>query len=182
MEIVLNTITGFESNAPLILIKKGRATFYLFKNEQQKNITFNLPKGVYNTDCEIFKLKRPLVYIHPSLPSPEKDLPIAEKIDIRVGKNPNKATVDKRIPTLTKILIDESMLENPCECEFILFHELGHYFYRTEWKCDLFSAAEMLKRGFNPSQIIFSSICGLSNKQDERKDILFNFLKQTKAQ
>jgi hypothetical protein len=67
---------------------------------------------------------------------------------------------------------------------YILLHEVGHYFYsgqgqKSEIYCDLFSANEMLKIGFNPSQIKWAQSGTLSNSETslERKDKVFNHLR-----
>jgi len=36
--------------------------------------------------------------------------------------------------------------------EFIILHEIGHFFYSTEWKCDLYALMQYLKKGYNQSQ------------------------------
>ena len=36
--------------------------------------------------------------------------------------------------------------------EFILLHEIGHFYYSTEWKCDLYALMQFLKKGYNQSQ------------------------------
>lgn len=37
---------------------------------------------------------------------------------------------------------------------FIIQHEIGHFFYRTEEYCDMYAARVLLDRGYNPSEIL----------------------------
>jgi hypothetical protein len=56
-------------------------------------------------------------------------------------------------------------------------HEIGHYYYYSENKCDNFAKNKMLKMGFNPSQIAKSIHEALSNKSLKRKIEIFENLK-----
>jgi hypothetical protein len=59
-----------------------------------------------------------------------------------------------------------------------MFHELGHYFYSDEKKCDLFAAIQMMKRGFNPSQCGIAIDSALSAKSFDRKFCLINKMRK----
>ena len=135
-----------------------------------------MPEGLYNTINYITELKRPLVYICPSLPTPEKTIPIKD-ITISRGNNPHKASIEVKTG---EISLDDSYTD-PCEIAFILGHEIGHFLYKTEWKCDLYSCNEMLKRGYNPSQCLYNQNFCLSDKQDERKKIVNDWLEKVKC-
>lgn len=176
----LKEITGFCSNSPVVLITRGGKTFYYIENEELKRITFNLPAGVYEViGCEIVRLKRPIRYETPKLPIPEKKIKIPETFDVQIGTNPNKASTNVHEGWMK---VDPSIIERDiCQGLFVMGHELGHCYYFTEWKCDVFSASEMLKRGYNPSQCYYANSLCLSDKQEQRKDILFDFLTKTKA-
>jgi hypothetical protein len=50
----------------------------------------------------------------------------------------------------------------------IYYHELGHHWYITESKADLFAAKKMLELGFNPSQIQLAVLDSLSEKSIDR--------------
>jgi hypothetical protein len=68
------------------------------------------------------------------------------------------------------ILFDESFRTKPLYIKYaIYFHELGHHFYKTESKADLYSAKKMLDKGFNPSQIGMASLESLSQNSFDRK-------------
>jgi hypothetical protein len=179
--LILDKTQGFKSFSPVIHIKDGRGkTFYYFDNKKGERITFNLPKGEYKVfDCFISDLKRPLTYVCPPLPKREKNIPVTQNFDVKVGINKNKASIDVREGF---VLLDEKFIQEDLpQLIFIQFHELGHFLYFTEWKCDVFSASEMLKRGFNPTQCYYSSAFCLSQKQEERKNTLLKFLKGVKC-
>ena len=51
----------------------------------------------------------------------------------------------------------------------VYFHEMGHLLYATESKADLFAAKMMLDLGFNTSQVGYTNLEMLSERQKERK-------------
>jgi hypothetical protein len=179
--LTLNKIQGFESYSPVILILDDRGKpFYYFENKKGNRITFNLPKGNYTVkDSIISDLKRPLRYVCPLLPLDEKNIPVTQNFDVKIGVNENKASIDTKNGF---VLLDEKFInEDKPQLIFIQFHELGHFKYFTEWKCDVFSAAMMLERGYNPTQCYYSSAFCLSQKQEERKNKLLKFLERVKC-
>jgi hypothetical protein len=68
--------------------------------------------------------------------------------------------------------------------EMIMMHELGHCFYETEYKCDLFAASYLIKRGYNPSQLALSTFYSLGNTDSsfDRKCTMIETMKKTKIQ
>lgn len=181
MYFEIENTTGYESNSPIIEVIDNRGLpFYYFNNPERKEIKFNLIKGAYYTESDLNALHRPLTYVPYDLPKKEKNNIVHDNINLIVEDNPNKASID-----ISKglIIIDTKFfneIETPF-ANFLLFHELGHYYYKSEEKCDMFSASEMLKIGFNPSQCFYANSICLSDKQGKRKDILFNYLKKTKV-
>ncbi len=175
---ITEEIKGFESNDPIIeILDNSGNRFYYLENLNYERVTFNLPTGLYYTDCDLTALKKPLKYVTPKLPIREKHIRVHKNIKTYDKENPNKASIN-----VSKgfIIIDPEYISGNIPREvFIKFHEHGHYYYKTEWKCDVFSASEMLKRGYNPSQCYYSSAFCLSDNQNERKDILLNFLEKT---
>lgn len=177
----INKLMGYECSDPVIEINDNRALpFYFFKNPNCEKIKFNLIAGSYYSENDLSLLKKPLKYKCPNLPKFEKNCKIHSNIEFRVEHNPNKASIDvsKGLIIIDKKFFTEA--ETPF-ANFLLFHELGHYYYKTEYKCDLFSAFNMLARGFNPTQCFYANSICLSDRQAERKDILFNYLKKVKV-
>ena len=180
MRFDVETLSGFKCQDPIIEVIDNRGlAFYFFSNPSCNEIKFNLIKGSYYTNNDLEKIDKPLIYVPYKLPRFEKNINIHENLELNVTENPNKASIDvsKGLIIIDKKYYNES--ETPFT-NFILFHELGHYYYKTEYKCDIFSAYQMLKLGFNPTQCFYANSICLSDNQIERKQILFNYLKKTK--
>lgn len=176
----LAVITGFETTAHTVEIFDGAARpFYFLENKEGKRVTFNLPPGKYLPACEIKPLEKPLRYVCPELPKKEKSVPVVPELDITVGSNPNKASYKN---ATGEMFIDYSIWNKAIpERRFVMGHELAHTYYFTEWKCDVFSAAKMLERGYNPSQCFYANHHCLSDAQEARKKILYDFLRKVKC-
>lgn len=171
--------TGFESRAPLVAIYTDEgAPFYIFKRKGHA-VQFNLPKGRYMCDDDTFKkLSSPINYKIPKLPAPERIINRPHQIQIVWANNPNKCSI-----VLEKglIICDPSFrIKSRQEQEFVMYHELGHYLYKSEHLCDLYATAQMLDKGYNPSQCVFSINGCLSDASATRKKIVANFQKQVK--
>ena len=111
------------------------------------------------------------------MPKFEKNIPIKD-ITVIVQENKHKCSIDVKTGN---IYIDPQFDTNPCMKASILGHELGHFYYATEWKCDVFSAWQMLQKGYNPSQCMYANGFCLSDNAEDRKDILFTWLQKVKC-
>lgn len=62
--------------------------------------------------------------------------------------------------------------------KFIIAHELGHFYYQDEEYADMFAAQSMLKRGYNPSSIMYTLINVLKRSPlaSKRLSLMFNNL------
>ena len=171
----VKTKTGFicyDRKEILIYEAKRKRPFYFHGGNKNGNFYFNLPKGDYFTFNSIEKLKKPVFVSLPKLPKPEKNNNLPQKVKVYFLENPNKASI---ITGLNKIQIDPKILNLSLpSIVFVLFHELGHYFYKDEKKCDLFAAVQMLKRGFNPSQCGIAIDSALSDSSFDRKQCLID--------
>lgn len=161
--------TGFCSfNSPVLIFEqKRKRPFYFHKGNENGRFYFNLPKGNYFTENRIEKLNVPVPVQLPELPPFEKNKPLPKKVKVNFLENPNKASilVDKH-----KMYVDPKILKLPLPAiHFVLFHEIGHYYYQDEKNCDLFAVREMLKMGFNPSQCGVAIDNALSDKSTDRK-------------
>lgn len=181
MLLEIDTLSGFNCADEEILIytvNPRLKPFYFKKNPYCEKVIFNLPIGIYETENAVSRVK-PLVYYPPKLPQPERRTIPPKKLTIFVGENPNKCSINRHNG---KILIDDRLTFMPLPfIHFILFHELGHYFYKSEYKADIYAAAEMLNIGYNPTQVMYAQYLMLSDHQRRRKAILLKFLKQTKT-
>lgn len=143
--------------------------------------TFNLPAGKYYLVKGSFvRLKNPVNYQLPSLPKRERMFyPNPYNFAVKFAKNPNKASIywDKGV-----IVFDNAFKQKSLpELFFVLYHEYGHKLYTTEKFADLFAIREMLKKGFNPSQIGMVPITTLSGQQFPRmKFVVDNLTKKKK--
>lgn len=183
MEILNNTVTGYRTQDEIITVldEEGK-TFYYYENPNRQQIFFNLSCGLFFTDNEMQKLQRPIKYICPNLPKPDKNI-IPVEMEFFVTDNPSKASIDV---ATGNVIIDHSIheKERPFKC-FVLLHEVGHNYYNGgthEHLCDIFAAKTMLEKfGFNPSQVYLAQEFCLSENSVNRKDFLYNYLKKVKA-
>lgn len=164
--------TGFRVTdvyKPIIIRDERGISFYNTEPLVPKTTEFNLPPGEYYVDSGAF-VKAAIPVWYPRKPMPFQQrifMPDPGKFKIEFGINPNKCSVlwDEGV-----ILFDESFLDRPRnEVDFILGHEMGHRYYKTEAYCDLYAANLMLKWGYNPYQIGMSSIDSLSDNAESRK-------------
>ena len=176
----VDKITGFQGIAPIIIKDAKGRDFYIKQNSKYRDgsVCFNLPRGQYSTSNDLLRLPRPIRYNCPKLPIPERHLALPE-LRIEIKPNPHKCTVYFKTG---RIVLDPSMAEMPRpNLQHILFHELGHFLYKTEWKCDMFSCYNMLKFGYNPSQCLKVMMHNLSSNKMEtvkRAERNANYLKR----
>jgi len=176
LKIICKQARGFQTTDKAIRVfDKNRKPFYVF--DAKKDVTrFNLPKGVFYTDNKIIPLKCPVKY-RLTLPPFEREIKRPKKIVVTWGDNPNKATI---VLQAGKILIDNSFKNYPSFVPvYVIFHEIGHYRYKSELGADAFARVQMLKRGYNPSQIGMASRLTLSPKSAARIVACFDALKKS---
>jgi hypothetical protein len=169
-DLVLEEKTGFYSTMPFTVYEPDGKIFYssdfVDKIANGKKHEFNLPAGIYKYDGSFIKLDRPVPVKNIALPQKERNI-IRKRYNIEFGDNPNKCTI---FYAKGLILFDNSFKNKPLYIKYaIYYHELGHHFYKTEAKADLYAAKMMLDKGFNPSQIGMASINTLSNNSFDRK-------------
>jgi hypothetical protein len=180
LKFIVKEKSGFSTFDKVVKISDNNGMLFYFKENRNGKLVFNLPKGIYNTDNNLFKSKFVKHKIY-NLPSPNSIKKLPKKFKILYINNPHKCSVNNRTHT---IYFDNSFRNVPKPIKmYILLHEVGHYFYsgqgqKSEIYCDLFSANEMLKIGFNPSQIKWAQSGTLSNSETslERKDKVYNHL------
>lgn len=72
---------------------------------------------------------------------------------------------------------------NVQERMFILLHEIGHFYYQTESKCDTFAAKYYLLLGYNPSQAVncliktFTKNGAITTEQEQRINNLIELMR-----
>ncbi len=67
---------------------------------------------------------------------------------------------------------------NEQQQQFILLHEIGHFYYTTEFKCDVFAMYNLLKKGYNKSQAYsaLKDVLSRNPQNTERIKIIFDNL------
>lgn len=153
--LILEEKTGFMTSTPFKILDEKGNIFYdsTFTDhiEKGETLSFNLPLGVYKYDGNFIKLSSPVKQIEISLPPKERHIKNGKRYKIIFGDNPNKCTI---FYAPGVILFDNSFRDAPLYWKYgIYFHELGHHYYKTEWKADAYAAKKMLEYGFNPSQV-----------------------------
>lgn len=173
-ELTLTKKTGFkvtDINKPVIIRDMRGILFYSTESLTPKVKSFNLPAGTYMVDMGNFReMDAPVKYNLIPLPKPERIHPSPIGFEFQFEPNPNKCTINFIDKTIT---FDTSFLEMSLPIVyFILYHEYGHQYFKTEKYCDAFAHNAMIKKGFNPSQIGRAQIFSLSYRQAHRKNYL----------
>lgn len=170
---VYKPIQGFKTNDKSILILDDcKKLFYILINENPKH--FNLPKGVYWSENKLFPFK-PFIHKLPELPKPEVKRKNVSEFDVKFSINPNKATTDFESEC---IIIDNELLKLPKFClVWLIFHEKAHQFYKNEFKCDLYSQRQMLRKGYNYSQCKLAPLLTLTHSPERQNEAFETILK-----
>jgi hypothetical protein len=139
---------------------------------------FNLPKGNYTINTD-FNFCEPVRYKKIILPKRERNIKFPKKFKVIQRPNKNKCSIYYE---LGLIVFDPEFFNslNKFQHYFVCAHEIGHYFYKTEKYCDLFSAKKMIQNGYNATQILAGCDITLSNTASsiERKNYLLKHLKK----
>lgn len=141
----------------------GRIYYHRRFNKPCKNAQFNIPdKGIYQLSItgKVLKIDvMPIVYSKKNI-----NLPTIQK---NTKETLGKYTIKKlrgfvSSPAMIstkekKIFLNEAFFELPIYAQkFIMFHELGHRYYYSEFACDLYATKMMLKKGYNESSCVNS--------------------------
>lgn len=170
--------TGFRNitgNSIILLDERG-IVFYDTTPLPKKVWEFNLPAGEYYVLSGKFReMLSPVVYPLTPLPAPERyKIRNPENFEVKFIENPYTGSV---FWDIGKIYLDNSLedLRIP-DMVFVLYHEYGHRFYKSEHQCDVFAKNQMLDVGYNPSQIGEGVIHTLSDNNFHRKQKLIDKL------
>lgn len=135
----------------------------------------------------LYKTPIQLCEIDIELPEFERNLNVNIKDFYFSEKQQSPAVIAK---TEGIVIVNPKFISIPIEQRIcILFHEAGHFYYSTEWKCDVFAVKEFLSCGYNPVSAylaLFSVLkCNTKSKErnernEKRIDIVYNILANTK--
>jgi hypothetical protein len=163
-----------------ILDDRGRTIYKRYMNGKADNFSVNMPtKGTYYLpDTEILD-RLPLVpcKIKFDLPTPERN----KLKNFKIEFNPTLNGTPARIFTDSGLVEIGPNFQNydPPTKLFILLHELGHFYYKTEWKTDTFALYWYLKLGYNKSQAFYALSRVLKTSPENMKRLInvFNKIK-----
>lgn len=158
-----------------IIIYDERGVLF-YNSEWAKKFTgiFSLPIGVYSSNVE-FKVLRPLKRKKLKLLRIERNKGHEwSKFKIEFYENPHKCTIYHK----RKLIVFDNKFKTAPKFQlmFVLLHEKGHNYYKSEEKADWYAIRGMWIRGFNKSQIGLAPLITLSEKNLKRKQIVINFL------
>jgi hypothetical protein len=177
MKVSISNKAGFiASGAVQVNDNQGRP-FYSFKKNGV--FKFNLPRGVYSITGKVKQLQKPVEYIFK--PSRKREhfheLPVNGELKIIYGNNPNKASI---FPKKHVVIIDNQYKKaHPVVKDYLLFHEIGHYLYKTEKFADEFAQENLIKKGYPFSLIVKAAEKTLFNGH-ERHNFCYNNMRKTK--
>ncbi len=180
--LTLEHKTGFLSTMPFDIYDNNGQLFYSSKFTDHigngETLKFNLPAGDYKYNGNFIKLANPVKVVNIPLPPKERHI-TPKRYEIIFADNPNKCSIyyDEGV-----IIFDNSFKNKPMYVKYVIyFHELGHHWYQTEEKADLFAAKKLLELGFNPSQIGRAFLDSLSLKSYDRMEKMINKLTNNSA-
>lgn len=175
---------SFESPAPVnkIVVIDGRGVPFYYRRFKQgtREFKINFPRpgkykvpGSYKTVLNGLQIGE-----LPQLPTPERNRQTNKPFRVikrQLPGTPARIYTNQRVivysPELDKFDLSTQL--------FILFHELGHFYYATEEFADLFAFYWMKKLGYNDSSSIYALTKILKPTERNRKRIhsLFNHIK-----
>lgn len=158
-KITIRIMFGANPNA-IRIIRNGKVYFIRHLGGKYSEVKVNITHpGNYTVQAfkgTITALKKGALEIapFPDVPPKERDL---EK-PYRIVTNKSLTGTPARIfPHSGIIEVSTSWHKMIAPIRlFILLHEVGHFFYKTEWKCDQFAAHHFLKMGYNPSTAFYA--------------------------
>ena len=160
--------------------------FYSYYPKTDKPFYFNLNLDKFSYTGFVKQSKKKLIYL---TGFDKKMAKMPSKILIQFTNNGEKASINKKTGVLS---IDAIYKTQPFFILCFLYgHEMAHFIYQNngfrspmvESDCDIFSAKLMLKRGYNPSQVLGALKFGLGNgsEQDYRWQKMIEFLNSIKT-
>jgi hypothetical protein len=168
-------------------LRKPSGSLYFFRktNGNMPRIKFNMPRAgnfISNVPFEIVKIVTPI-----EIPTNFPTLPKFERNrvrDVDFQDNPTLTGTPARIFTQLGIIEKGQnfyTFPEPIRV-FILLHEIGHFYYKTEEYCDMFALEHFLKMGYNKSTAYYclEEILNESEGNIKRlKELYKNILKTT---
>lgn len=161
----------------LIRSENGKESleFERFLNGRTPRIKFNVPIGgnfLTNVPVKIEKI------VPIELPEIDIELPPFERDRVKdfiITNNPDLDGTPARVHTEKGIIeLGTKIKHYPAAMKvFFIWHELGHFYYKTEKFCDLFALVFFLKSGWNMSTAMYCLTNILNRTPQNMERILF---------
>lgn len=151
---VLSEKTGFEASGSVRVLYPDGSVFYAI--DKKGPFQFNLPKGRYIFQTPVKRLARPVVFQFKSKRKVEKNIPLPGIKDLKIeyGDNPNKATIFLKE---FRILFDNQFkTAAPVIKDYLLYHEIGHFLYKSEEFADEFAQESLIRLGY-PESLVYKA-------------------------
>lgn len=161
--------------------------FYSYFPINNKPFLFNLNLEKFTFTGEIYTSKKKMIY---KVNLPNNNVKMPQNINVIFTNNGEKASINLTKGLLT---IDDKYRSQPFFIlAFLYGHEFAHLLYpspngirstQNEFNCDKFAANLMLKRGYNPSQILAAMKFSLDDgpEQNDRFSLMVNYLNSIKT-
>lgn len=162
----------------------NRLYYFRHLDGRTPRIKLNIPDvGVYESNHPFEVIKKVPIEI------PKKDIVLPPAERDRWHTYPEYVTNNNLTGTPARCYSEVGIIEFSPEYynfpkpirEFIRLHEIGHFFYETEEKCDLYALVNYLRLGYNRSMAYYALVSILKRTPDNMKriDELINNIKQT---
>jgi len=179
---------SFEEAPSGIVIFRNGKKHYFYNAPEKTTFFFNAPlggvytvKGANGSEPKNYEAQPLEATNHAglSLPTPER-VPQVTSNFISDRKAPDSTPA--RMNRFTgEIQTAEWFNDLPAEVKhFILLHEQGHNYYKTEEYCDLYAVKMFISQGFNPSQAVLALELGIHGDNRQKNERLNNVVKALK--
>ena len=136
----------------------GELYFFRTFHHPQQRFKFNVAhagKFAVSNECDEIKVGELVIHqLEATLPPPDRNLlkPFKIVLNPKLTGTPARNFTHKGI-----IEISPKFKTYPfCTRKFILYHEKGHFFYKSEELADLWAAKEFVKDGYNNSSAFYA--------------------------
>ena len=184
--LIVSKKTGFRNvtGNPVIILDQRGEVFYDTSKLDKRIYEFNLPQGEYYILCgKIREMPMPVRYELAPLPPIQRDMGVdPATFEVIFADNKFTGTIAWNEQ---KVVLDNRLKNYPLPTlRFIFEHERGHRYWDenvspddlNEEACDRYASNEMLKAGYNPSQIGDAMLSTLSDDKVKRKKIMIESL------
>ena len=143
-----------------LFVRNEKGIVHYLRKNPPKNVSFNIVKaGNYTANLPLQNVSVLPIKIR----SVSDEMPTFERgryrsgMDLQISFNPDMESPARIFTGTGQIEVNRAFTKMPYPFQrFILYHELAHLFYATEWKCDTFALILCMKEGLNPSNCLYA--------------------------